>query len=106
MSCEQCPFRLWPVLCHAEATRHKRYCEHIANGDPMFTAIVEAATLGTKLIPPKPPPTSFIPDATAIKMELCDFRRSTCGCLSKPAECLAGGFPAIVTLDDCRACTI
>lgn len=49
---------------------------------------------------------TFVPDAVAVRIELCDFRRSTCGCLSKPARCLAGGYPAIVTLADCQACSI
>ncbi len=39
-----------------------------------------------------------------VAIEACDFRRSSCGCLCKPALCLLGGEPAIVTFEDCRAC--
>jgi hypothetical protein len=37
-------------------------------------------------------------------IETCDFRRSSCGCLSQPAECLLAGYPAIVGREHCEAC--
>lgn len=42
--------------------------------------------------------------ALIVYVELCDFRHSSCGCLGKPARCRLGGYTAMVTLDDCRAC--
>ncbi len=39
-----------------------------------------------------------------VAVETCDFRRSDCGCLSKPATCLQAGYPAAVELSDCARC--
>lgn len=54
--------------------------------------------------PVAPPPVITEDSRLVARVETCDFRRSSCGCLGKPAECLQGGWPAIVVFDDCRAC--
>jgi hypothetical protein len=42
--------------------------------------------------------------ALAARVEGCDFRVSSCGCMGRPARCTLGGYPAVVTLADCRVC--
>lgn len=43
-------------------------------------------------------------DPYAVAIESCDFRVSTCNCLTKPALCYLASQPVTVTLDICRRC--
>ena len=79
-----------------------RLCQLVATDPAYRRRVIEIADGRPPSGRSAPPPA--IDPGLASAMELCDFRRSACGCLTKPSVCLQSAYPARVTLDDCRRC--
>lgn len=84
-----CPYMLWRSGCPAATATGGELTWHLAAVARML------AVSG-----PEPVPSA----AQIVAVETCEFRRSDCACLSKPATCLQAGYPAVVTGDDCLWC--
>lgn len=84
-----CPYMLWRSGCPAARATGAELAWHRAAVARML------AVAG-----PDPVPSA----RQIVAVETCDFRRSDCGCLGKPATCLQAVFPAVVGLDDCLRC--
>ena len=99
--CKHCPIADG-VVC--PASLHARYCE-LANSDhPSYHAGMAARLIELSQSPSqgrRDQPHRDIDSARIIAIETCDFRRSDCGCLGKPAHCQIGGYTAIVNCLDC-----
>jgi hypothetical protein len=75
--------------------------------DPGQAEIIAALSGKTVLCPALGrviPPSRTREEKLAAAIELCDFRRSTCNCLGKPAQCLQAGYAATVMRADCERC--
>ncbi len=84
-----CPYMLWRSGCPARHAEGEQLAWHRAAVLRMLAFEGPAPPLDARLI---------------VAVETCDFRRSDCGCLSKPATCLQAGYPAAVELSDCARC--
>jgi len=103
IECDDCRYRLWPAWCHAAKTGSPRLCELIHRlGRADYAGLVDRLTTTPQPSPLVSP--QRIPDRVVVAIETCDFRRSSCGCLSKPATCLQSSYPAVVGLADCLDC--
>lgn len=108
--CPACPFRLWPVQCHASRTGHRRYCDLLAAGRTDYANLIERETLKTQP-KPEPPPRVISPQALSARVlirALADRRNCPsftrdpgCGCTG---ECGREGRPLNPSAAECRAC--
>lgn len=108
--CLDCPFRLWPVLCHAAESGHARYCDHVRANHPYFAPLVEAKTLGLPL-PSQPRTASISPEAASARLVMLTLReRRACPAFTPHSECGCSGEcgredrPLNPSVDECRHC--
>lgn len=118
--CAHCP--VGPG-CRSVREGNRGYCTYADKTHPAFMPDIESVlrgeveffdassrkdlpkgpSLGTQMASSVTTATTTI-DPLIPRIEACDFRYSSCGCLSKPAQCRQAGYPALVILDDCRRC--
>ena len=104
VDCPRCEFRDRPEVCHALAAGVKRLCIQAHSlGREDYARLIRERTLDR-------PEVSLVESAgnprwdSYREIELCDFRYSSCGCLSKPAVCRQFGEPTATDLAKCLAC--
>lgn len=84
--CPECPYRLWPVRCHAAAVGSRRLCE-LARTRPDYRAAVAAKTMGAAAAPPATAGSKALTVERAMRIRTCPVRVSPCECVGKPAIC-------------------
>ena len=105
--CDGCPWKHWPVRCHAAEVGHRRYCQLLAEGRTDYAGIIERKTLGTEPKPTPLPPEKV--NAGRLVLTVLAHRRAcpawtqspACGCTG---ECGREGKPLVPSIDDCREC--
>lgn len=85
-----CPYQLWLSGCPSRRVEPS----------PDLDRHLASVRRQLAFVGPAPTPTA----KQIVGIETCDFRRSTCGCLSVAAQCLQAGFPSTVGLADCLDC--
>lgn len=120
MICAHCP--IGPG-CLAETSGNRSYCDYADPTHPAFMPDIEMVLRGEVGFFDAPsrkgmwrPGGGYVPgreasasvvveiDPAFARIEACDFRRSDCNCISKPARCYQATFPVVVDLATCRAC--
>lgn len=86
------------VVAHTHHERF-RYLVKLKGGEALIRKLAAE-------IQGQPPPEVDLDTKLIAAIECCDFRHSTCGCHDKPARCLLGGWPAVVTFEDCKKCIL
>lgn len=99
--CAGCPV---PDSLVCVAVQHRRFCELVETREDYRATVLRLSTGQKKVVTPAPQGVDPVSYAQAAKIETCDFRRSSCGCLYKPAVCLQFGYAGPTTFDQCSAC--